>query len=127
MHHDNIQGAASPERIRVDHAGLATLGAAAAGPVGLSPPQVGAPLAEGVSEWRGRDQGKTDSSDCDDLDANRKIYLTLRARFALAGRALSRTAAGDGAVTYAASRWNMARELVTLDAVAEFADRVGAR
>lgn len=54
-----------------------------------------------------------------------KRFSTLRAVLALAGWALTRTDASDGPATYSAARWNMARELASLDAVAEFADRVG--
>lgn len=58
-----------------------------------------------------------------------KRFTTLRARLALAGWALrlSATGAADGAVVFFATRWNMACQWASLDAVAEFADRVGAR
>ena len=55
-----------------------------------------------------------------------KIFATLRARLALAGWSLIRTCPTDGPVLYIAVRWGMPRELVSLDAVTEFADRVGA-
>ena len=80
-----------------------------------------------------KDQGKADTTDCADPPASdqpgaddTKRFANLRALLALAGWALSRNAAGDGQTTYSAARWNMARELAGLDAVAEFADRVGA-
>ena len=55
-----------------------------------------------------------------------KLFATLRARLALAGWSLDRTRPTDGPVLYIAARWGMPRELVSLDTVAEFADRVGA-
>jgi hypothetical protein len=58
--------------------------------------------------------------------ADSKRFAGLRARLALAGWVLSRTSADDGPVVFFATRWNMPRELPGLDAVAAFADRVGA-
>lgn len=55
-----------------------------------------------------------------------KRFATLRARLALAGWVLTRTSAADGPVVFFATRWNMPRELASLDAVESFADRVGA-
>lgn len=55
-----------------------------------------------------------------------KTFATLQARLALAGWALTHTDVGDGSATYFASRWNLARDLDSLEAVAQFADRVGA-
>jgi hypothetical protein len=60
------------------------------------------------------------------LDAERKVFTTLRARLALAGWTLSRAATVDGATAFLAIRWNMPRELASLDAMAAFADMVGA-
>ena len=57
---------------------------------------------------------------------NGKRFSTLRARLALAGWELSKANAGDALDVFYASRWNMARELHGLAAVATFADRVGA-
>jgi hypothetical protein len=55
-----------------------------------------------------------------------KAFATLRARLALAGWSLLRTSSEDGPAVFFACRWNMPRELASLEAVAEFADRVGA-
>lgn len=55
-----------------------------------------------------------------------KTFATLRARLALAGWSLLRTSIADGPAVYIACRWNMPRELASLQDVAEFADRVGA-
>lgn len=55
-----------------------------------------------------------------------KAFANLRARLAMRGWALTRTSAADGPVVFFATRWNMPRELPSLQAVAEFAERVGA-
>ena len=52
-------------------------------------------------------------------------FATLRARLALAGHELHRTAADDGLCRYFASRWSMVHELRDIDAVADFAKQVG--
>lgn len=62
-----------------------------------------------------------------DLDAERKAYETLRARLALAGWALHRAEASEGSASFNATRWGRTTEpMSTLEAVAQFADRVGA-
>ena len=58
--------------------------------------------------------------------ADGKRFATLAARLALAGWSLTRTDAGDGPVRFFAGRWGQARELASLDAVAAFAEQVGA-
>lgn len=134
-HHDGTAepGLAAPDRARVDPAGLASLGTAAAGPAGLSPPESDeAHRLAGAAGFRGHWQDDRPDSPPELADeqagaADTKWFATLRARLALAGWTLSRTAAGDGPATYYAIRWGMARDLASLDAVAEFADRVGAR
>ncbi len=112
-HHDGAAapGLAAPALPPAPAAGLAPLGTDAAAPAGLSPPQVGAPQAGGDGEGRGRDQGKTDSPDCavqqpgDQPGAeDGKRFATLRARLALTSWSLTRTDAGDGPVTYYATR-----------------------
>jgi len=79
------------------------------------------------------DQSKTRNSDSESTPvteqqgaADAKRFVTLRARLALAGWTLSRSSAVDGLAVFLACRWNMPRELASLDAVAAFADRVGA-
>jgi hypothetical protein len=133
-HHYNAHRAslAAPERARVVPAGLAALGAAAAAPAELSPPHKDeAHRLAGAAGFR--DQGKADTPDCADSTAGDqpgatdcKRFATFRARLALAGWALIRTEASDGARLYFATRWNMPRELADLAAVEAFADRVGA-
>lgn len=132
-HHHNAHraGLAAPERARVDAAGLATLGAAAAAPAGLSPP-----AKDEAPGWQAegfRDQGRADSPDSaatpadDQADAaDAKRFATLRARLALAGWMLSRGTAADDAATFSAARWGMARDLGTLAEVEAFARQVGA-
>ena len=56
-------------------------------------------------------------------ESKAKTRATLAAHLALRGFALHVTDAG----TYIVARWNLARELHSLDAVAEFARRVGAQ
>lgn len=64
-------------------------------------------------------------ADCADAhsESKAKTRATLAAHLALRGFALHVTDAG----TYIVARWNLARELRGLDAVADFARRVGAR
>ncbi len=78
-------------------------------------------------------QGKTRNSDSESTPsteqqgaADSKRFATLRARLALAGWTLSCASAADGPAVFLAIRWNMPRELASLDAVAKFADMVGA-
>ena len=63
-----------------------------------------------------------------DIDADRKPFETLRARLAFSGWALHRADATDGGPGYTATRWGRAAEpMGTLDAVAQFAERVRAQ
>lgn len=55
-----------------------------------------------------------------------KAYSTLRARLALSGFSLSRSAPGDGRQTYFATRRKLCRQFADLAAVELFAMRVGA-
>ena len=80
-----------------------------------------------------KEHGKANSREYADQQADDqqgatdgKRFSTLRARLALAGWELSKTPAVDAPDVFYASRWNMARELHGLAAVATFADRVGA-
>lgn len=77
-----------------------------------------------------RGQGTADEDDSPGAapveQGDGKRFATLRARLALRGWALTRTSADDGPVLFFATRWNMPRELASLDAVAAFAERVGA-
>lgn len=54
-----------------------------------------------------------------------KHFATLRARLALKGYSLHRTAADDFPVCFYVTRWGMARELHDLAAVARLLDQVG--
>lgn len=75
-------------------------------------------------------QEQVHNADCQctatEAQADEKRFATLRARLGSRSWMLSRSHAADGNVVYAATRWNMARELANLDAVAAFADMVGA-
>lgn len=55
-----------------------------------------------------------------------KAFDTLRARAALAGHQLYRTADQDGDVRYFCCRWGMARAMGSLDEVERFLSQVGA-
>ena len=69
------------------------------------------------------DTKQTDTVDCARDDATRKRLATLTARLALRGFALRQPPHGG----FIVDRWDLARELVDLDAVAAFAERVGAK
>lgn len=55
-----------------------------------------------------------------------KRFATLRARLALKGYSLSRTAASDGPVRFYVTRWGLVRELPDIASVRVFAEQVGA-
>ena len=132
QHNAHRAGLVAPALPPAPAAGLAPLGTAAAAPASLNPP--GKDEAPGWQAEGFKEQGRQDSADCavqqpgDQPGADDGArFATLAARLALAGWALSRTDAGDGPVTYYATRWGMATpELASLVAVAAFADRVGA-
>ena len=130
-HHGDMPGLAAPELAHHNVVDLPPLGAAA-GPAGLSkPPHKSEPPGVQAEGFRGqRQDDRPDSPPTLAIDqagaTDTKRFATLRARLALKGWALSRTDAGDGPVTFYATRWGMARDLASIDAVAEFADRVGA-
>ena len=125
-HHGTVPGLAAPERLQDhDHVDLAPLGAAAAPPAGLIQHQKDEThRLAGAVGFSG--QGAADTRDCANTTAQRKHFATLAARLALAGWVLHRTAANDGPVRFYVTRWGMGRDLASLDAVAAFADRVGA-
>ena len=56
-----------------------------------------------------------------------KAFVTLAARFALAGHTLTRSDPADGAVLYYAGRWGLSRALDDLDAARQFLNQVGGR
>lgn len=129
-HHDHQESADTSVNPCLDLDRLEPLGTTGAASAGLSnPTNDDAPgdQAEGI-----KGQAKTDNRDsvaaATDQQAitDRKRFSTLRARLALAGYALSRIDASDGAVIYRASRWGMARMLDSLVDVESFAARVGA-
>ena len=67
------------------------------------------------------EQSKTDTTIVADLDAERKAFKTLRARYALAGFALIELA--DGSLL--ASRWNLTRPLPDAHAALQFLRKIG--
>lgn len=122
-------GLAAPKLAACPAADLPSLGATGAAAAGLT---AGHKDEAPGRAWREgfRDQGTADRPDCQTVaateQADAKRFAGLRARLALAGWALTRTNAADGLVVFFATRWGMPRELASLDAVATFADRVGA-
>ena len=56
---------------------------------------------------------------------NEKRFTTLAAQYALAGHALTRISAADGAQTFYASRWGHIEPLASLDAAARFLVEIG--
>ena len=128
-HHDRQEGANTPAPPCLDLDRLAPLGTAGAAPAGLSNPtndDVPGDQAEGIKGQAGTDKGDSVAASANQQAiADRKRFSTLRARLALAGYALSRIDASDGAVIYRASRWGMTRALDNLVDVESFAARVG--
>jgi hypothetical protein len=124
-----VPGLAAPELAARPAAGLPSLGAAGAAAAGLTArhKDEARELGSGAG-FRG--QGTADGADspgaAPDEQCDGKRFATLRARLALRGWVLTRTSAADGLVVFFATRWGMPRELASLDAVAAFADRVGA-
>ena len=122
-------GLAASELAARPAADLQSLGAAGAPAAGLTGDHKDEPPGR---TGRGglRDQGKANEGDCPTMDdteqADAKRFTTQRARLALRGWVLTRTSAADSPVVFFATRWNKPRELASLDAVAAFADRVGA-
>lgn len=120
-HHGTVPGLAAPELAHHDHVELAPLGTAAAHAV-VTPTSEKAPDAANVG---GPVQTETQCLIFKPCADDGKRFATLRAHLALKGYSLSRTAASDGPVCFYVTRWSMARELASLDAVARFLDQVG--
>lgn len=88
--------------------------------VGLSPPA--SEDAPTVASGRGvGDQDKANAAIVTDLDGQRKAFLTLRARFAMAGFALLELS--DRSLL--ASRWNLCRALPDATAALRFLRQIG--
>lgn len=68
-----------------------------------------------------RDNSKADAPIVADLDAERKAFATLKARYAMAGFSLIELA--DGSLL--ASRWNLTRPLPDAHAALQFLRRIG--
>ena len=69
--------------------------------------------------------GGTDPVMVSDGFSTDKAFTALAARFALAGHALTRSSAADGAGIYYAARWGMSRVLPDLQAAAQFLVQIG--
>lgn len=57
--------------------------------------------------------------------AAKKEFSTLRALAAMRGHALHRSDPADGPVKYWATRWDMARDLQTIEEVRDFVRQIG--
>ena len=118
-HHAHRAGLAAPE-LAAASPSLATVGASGASPAGLSPPHKDeAPRLAGAEGFR--DQDKADTTIVAEPDGRRKAFLTLRARFAMAGFALHELA--DGSLL--ATRWNLCRPLPDATAALRFLRQIG--
>ncbi len=125
-HHAHGAGSAAPETLHADPDDLASLGAAAAAPGGLSPaPNDEAPgvMAEGF-----RDQETADSlnSAAAHIAEQDKEFSTARAKLAIAGWTLH-IVDGGGAAAYWVSRWGQSRTLPDRHALAQFMKQVGCK
>ncbi len=87
-------------------------------PAGLSPPHKDEPPGVQAEGFKGK--GTTDTQIFADIDAGRKSFVTLQARYALAGFALLELADG----TLLATRWNCSKPLSDLYAAHRFLRQV---
>lgn len=119
QHYAHRAGLAVPE-LAAPATCLAAVGASGAAPACLSPPHKDeAPRLAGAEGFR--DQDKADTTIVADLDGPRKAFLTLRARFAMAGFALLELS--DGSLL--ATRWNLCRPLPDATAALRFLRQIG--
>lgn len=99
---------------------LASVGASGASPAGLSPPNKDeAPRLAGAEGFK--DQNKADTTIVADLDDQRKAFLSLRSRFAIAGVALLELS--DGSLL--ATKWNLCRPLPDATAALRLLRQIG--
>ena len=113
-HHAHRAGLAVPE-LAASAIGLASVGASGAAHAGLTASDKDeTPRLAGAEGFK--DQGKADTAIVADLDGERKAFLTLRARFAMAGYALLELS--DGSLL--ATRWNRCRPLPDATAALRF-------
>ena len=118
-YHAHRAGLAVPE-LAAASPRLAAMGASGASPAGLSPPHKDeAPRLAGAEGFK--DQDKADATIVAEPDGRRKAFLTLRARFAVAGVALHELADG----TLLATRWNLCRPLPDAAAALRFLRQIG--
>lgn len=69
--------------------------------------------------------GSTDARSVRDAQQADKEFSTLRARAAMRGHELHRSNPHDGPVRYWVSRWGMARDLQSIEAVRDFVRQIG--
>jgi len=119
----NLPGLAAPELVHHPVVDLAPLGAAAASPAGVTASHQDEARELGSSGAGFSGQGKADTLDCAQADADRKPFAKLAARAALAGSTLHALSGGG----FLLCRWGMAKELPDLRAVAALLSRMGVR
>ena len=56
-----------------------------------------------------------------------KCFSTWQAKYAICGHTLYRTACPDSSILYSASRWGLAREMKSIEAVAAFFAMIGGK
>jgi hypothetical protein len=119
-HHHAHRASLAVSELAASFSGLALEGASGAAPADLRPPHKDeAPRLAGAEGFT--DQGKAYLEIIADLDGQRKVFLTLRARHAMAGFALLELS--DGSLL--ATRWNLCRALPGATAVHRFLWLIG--
>lgn len=87
----------------------------------LAPPRNEEPTEALAGTGGFGEQGNTDTAIVADLDAERKAFTTLQARYAMAGFSLIELSGGS----LLASRWNLTRPLPDAHAALLFLRRIG--
>ena len=119
-HHYAHRAGLAVRELAASAIGLASVGASGASPDSLTPSHKDeTPRLAGAEGFR--DQDKADSAIVADLDGERKVLVTLRARFAMAGYALLELS--DGSLL--ATRWNLCRPLPDATAALRFLRQIG--
>jgi hypothetical protein len=119
QHHAHLAGLAVPE-LAAPATCLAAVCACGVAHAGLSPPRKDeAPRLAGAEGFRDQDKAVTEI--VADLDCQRKAFLTLRARFAMAGFAPLELS--DGSLL--ATRWNLCRPLPDATTALRFLRQIG--
>ena len=119
----NLPGLAAPKLAHHPVVDLAPMGAAAASASGLTAPHQEEARELGSSGAGFSGEGKSDTSDCAQADADRKPFAKLAAHAAMAGCTLHELSGGG----FLLCRWGLAKELPDLRAVAALLSLMGVR